>query len=239
MEVRKIVTKIATATTDPNSNGVLDQVGDVAIVDVRELCKMTVFLDHVSDTLALIGRTHATLDLATKTTHCDTVIEDAAAGVGGNSTTIAFVPGDTLNQGHLDESSYPTCVFHYKTGVTTVTNFETAIAGSVHLAVLTPGTGANILADPADTFTATNLAGGTSTEGAFTLVLEKSVDETNYAALATKTQADFGDGNNKSIEIPLVDANGMYLNLKAVKATLTVNEDANSFTVHVCGELRE
>jgi hypothetical protein len=239
MEVRRIITKIATSTVDPNSNGVLDQAGDVAVVDVREICKLTAYVDHVSDTLALIGRAHATLDLATKTTHCNTVIEDAAAGVGGNSTTIAFVPGDTLNAGHLDESAYPTVVFHYKTAVTTVANFETAIAGSVHLAVLTPGTGANVLADPADTFTATNLAGGTSTEGAFHLTIEKSVDETNYALVRTLDQTNFGDGANKSFEIPLVDANGMSLNLKSVKVTLDSLEDANSFTMHVCGELRE
>jgi hypothetical protein len=106
----------------------------------------------------------AALDLATKTLRCDTVIEAAVAGEAGNLTTIAFAAGASQNAGALDETAFPAIVFNYKTGVTTVANFEAAIAASVNLDVKTPGTGANVLAAPGDTFAASNLAAGDDSE---------------------------------------------------------------------------
>jgi hypothetical protein len=234
----KMITQTATMTVDGNSDGFLSQANDVAQVDVRNLTKLSVYINHVQDTVPLVGHLHAALDLATKTTHCNTVIEEAAAGTGGNSTTIAFVAGDSINAGHLDESGYPAIVFHFKTAVTTVANFETAIAASVHLAVRTPGTGANVLAVTVDEFTATNLAGGTSSEGTFSMLVEKSVDGVNFATHTTVTQTDFGDGNSTAKEVTFSDSNGMPLSVQTVKVTLTAVEDTNEFSVTAVGELR-
>lgn len=106
--------------------------------------------------------TAAFLDLATKTTHVNSVIEAVSGGAGGNALTIAFAKngGVALTIARVGSAF----TVNYHDGVSTVTDFETALAaltGANKLIQLrTAGTGANILADPADTFTATNLAGG-------------------------------------------------------------------------------
>lgn len=110
--------------------------------------------------------TKAELDLGGVTTRVDTIIRAKTPGESGNDITIALVPGSAVNAGELDESAYPAIVFNYKSGTTTVTNFETAITASTKLEVKTGGTGANVLADPGDTLAATPLAGGTNTLGA-------------------------------------------------------------------------
>lgn len=103
----------------------------------------------------------ASLNLATKTTHCDTVIQTKIASATGNSLTIAFAAGGS-GAGALTKvgSAY---TFTFATGTTTVANFETAIAASADLEVKTAGTAANLLLIAVDEFTATNLAGGTDT----------------------------------------------------------------------------
>lgn len=99
------------------------------------------------------------LDLGAETTNLDTVIAAQKAGTQGDDITIQTV-ADGTGVGSLDESAFPALVFHFEAGVTTVTNFETAVAGSAYIEVQTPGTGANVLASPADVIAATNLAGG-------------------------------------------------------------------------------
>jgi hypothetical protein len=143
--------------------------------------------------------TKASLAMAGPSTLCDTVIEAAVGGADGNDATIAFV-ADGTGAGTLDESGWPVVVFHYETLVTTVTNFESAIAGSTNLDVKTGGTGANVLADPGDTFAATSLAGGLDSEGvtivedldAKTVVIhwadgESTVDDVETAIAADAT----------------------------------------------------
>lgn len=102
----------------------------------------------------------ASLSLAGPTTHGDSIVEEKAAGSGGNSTTLAFV-ADGTGTGTLNESAYPAIVFHYESGVTTVSDFEAAVTASTHLAVKSAGTGSNVF-DGTDAFAATNLAGGTT-----------------------------------------------------------------------------
>lgn len=104
--------------------------------------------------------TEAFLDLSAHTTHVNSVIEAKAhPGAAGNAITIQLV-ADGSGTGHLDETAFPAVVFHFAAATTTVTNFESAITASTNLAVKTPGTGANILATPADVLAATHLAGG-------------------------------------------------------------------------------
>lgn len=127
---------------------------------------------HPLDTFADITVTptpavKASLDLSTKTTHCNAVIEAKVAGKAGDAITIAFV-ADGTGVGLLDESTFPALKFHYQSTVTTDANFEAAVTASANLDVKTPGTGANVFADPADTFTATALAGGDDSKMAAT-----------------------------------------------------------------------
>lgn len=103
----------------------------------------------------------AFLDLGAHTTDVNTVVEAQAFGAAGNSITIALTPDGSVGAaGQLVESGYPNIVFKYKTGVTTVAQFEAAIASSLYLMVKTAGTPAHVLTDPGDTLAATNLAGG-------------------------------------------------------------------------------
>lgn len=106
------------------------------------------YLDAVAASLALGGLTP----------HVDTVVQENTDGREGNATTIALVV-DGTGVGHLDETAYPAIVFHFEPMVTTVADFEAALAASVHLHVLTPGTQVNVFA-VGDALAATHLAGG-------------------------------------------------------------------------------
>ena len=133
---------------------------------------------------------HAFKDLATVSTNVNTVVEALLGGTGGNAITIATV-NDGAGAGNFTRVGNA-FTFHYATGVTTVANFEAAIAALAGadklIDVKTPGTGANVFTSPADTFAATNLAAGASSimtrptdfaagmhaHGAFTLIIEGS-----------------------------------------------------------------
>jgi hypothetical protein len=106
----------------------------------------------------------AFLDLSVPGTLLDTVIEAVTGGTGGNSITFASV-----NDGAgADSITRVTNAFtlHYTSGATTVAQVEaliTALAGADKLIrVKTAGTGANVLLNPGDTFSATNLAAGSA-----------------------------------------------------------------------------
>lgn len=120
--------------------------------------QVSVMVDKVPDA--------AFLDLATKTTHCDTIIYDkVASGANGNvdgsdPVTIAFL-NDGTGAGTLNNSS-AAWTFHYQSTVTTVADFEAAIVASSRFAIKAYGTSTNVLSHSADTFTATNMAGGVS-----------------------------------------------------------------------------
>lgn len=100
----------------------------------------------------------ASLDLSTKTTHDNTVVESRIAGTSGNALTIAFVADAGANAGSIVETSTATTI-HFRANGSTVANVETLIAASNNIRVKTAGTGSNVLQTPADVFGATNLAG--------------------------------------------------------------------------------
>jgi hypothetical protein len=82
--------------------------------------------------------------------------------------TIQFV-ADGSGVGTLDESDPEAVVFHFESGVTTVGNFETAVAAGDVFEVSAAGTGAQILATPNDVFGPTALALAVAVAGTFTL----------------------------------------------------------------------
>lgn len=97
--------------------------------------------------------------------NADSVIEAKAAGPEGNDLTIQLIAGSAVDDGELNETGWPAITFAFKTGATTVADFEAAITASTFLAVKTPGpvTPGNPAADTFaanDTLAATNLAGG-------------------------------------------------------------------------------
>ena len=100
----------------------------------------------------------ASRDLNPLTANCETVIRARAAGFGGNAISIQFV-ADGAGVGSLTQSGYA-LTFHYATGVTTVANFETAVAASGLIEVQTTD-GAGTLTSPGDTFGPVFLSGGT------------------------------------------------------------------------------
>lgn len=114
---------------------------------------------YIPHATKLVTEATATLDLADHTVRVDTVVAAADSGEGGNDITLAFV-ADGTGAGTLSEGAYPALVFHYESGVTTVTDFESAVAASTYLDVETAGTGANLITATGDTFSAVNLAGG-------------------------------------------------------------------------------
>lgn len=108
-----------------------------------------------------IAGVKAELDLDPTMTNVDTVIEARVAGEGGNNISIEFV-ADGTGAGSLTQSGWA-LTFHFDPTVTTVTDFETAVAASALVQVKTAGTGANIFASPGDVEPAVFLEGGVDT----------------------------------------------------------------------------
>lgn len=107
----------------------------------------------------------ATLDMSGPSSGCDTVIGGIGTsdGAAGNAVTIAFT-ADGSGAGSMTRAG-TAFTYHYESGVSTVANFEAVVAAltgaDALIEVVTAGTGATVLADPGDTFTATALTGGT------------------------------------------------------------------------------
>jgi len=344
----KILTRDATLTVNDAEDGFLSSANDVAIVDVRDMHSITLYVNHATDDLGQPNGTPASLDLNTVGDTIDTVVEATEPGTAGENITVTFVADSDEDEGELAVAG-TAVTFHFKDGVTTVSNFEDAVtaltgdddiigvatpgtgastldaavkaeldldplavnadtvleavtagddgnnitltfvhsagapnAGSLTrvltaftftykgtvttvqnfedavgaltgddalIAVKTPGTGANVLADTDDEFGPSNfangdsndefgpepLAGGTDGEGEFDLVLETTIDGTNYAPLATLDETDFEEGSGLSVEIPLVNEYGMMKRVREVKITLTAIEDSSKFSMTAVG----
>jgi hypothetical protein len=72
--------------------------------------------------------------------------------------------------------------------------------------------------------------------GTATLVVERSVDGTNWALVASKADSDFAAGANKSIVVPLEGTAGMPLHAKFVRVTVTVEgSDGGSYSLVASG----
>ncbi len=97
----------------------------------------------------------------------DTVLRTTEPG-SGLFRGIEIYPGSLLDDGEFTDGTESS--FQYKTGVTTVADFEAAIAASAtFIAVLTPGTAGYVLTDPGDTigveYLNSGVAGGVLTDG--------------------------------------------------------------------------
>lgn len=119
--------------------------------------------------------TRASLDLATKTTNIDTVVQAKAPfkGVEGNGIQVAFVSGNTgltgdeltsFNGGaivvHEDLSAY-TATVHFHDAVSTVAAIEAAITAQGDLIeVKTAGTAGHVAHVTVDEFALAHLTGG-------------------------------------------------------------------------------
>jgi hypothetical protein len=132
--------------------------------DPREigLALRAINLAGILDAIAAALAVKASLSLGTLAAgHLDTVVRARAAGVGGNAVTVAAT-GDSAPAGGVTISESGSAVtIHFEDGVSTVADVEAAIAAhSTKIEVATAGTGATVLADATDDFTATHLAGG-------------------------------------------------------------------------------
>jgi len=120
--------------------------------------------DHVQVTFdhAILTGTgvRSFLDLETPGTNIDTVVEAIVPGEDGDDLAITFADGSDVDEGEWDESSAPELTFTFKDGVTTVADFEAAIAASEWIQVATAGTALNVLATTDDEFSSENLASG-------------------------------------------------------------------------------
>lgn len=130
-------------------------------VDLVQM-KLELVDDDLQGRAFLQNGAKASLNCATITVVVNTVVQARVIGTGGNSISLAFV-ADGSGAGSLTVSGN-TVTFHYQGTVTTVANFETAIAGITQplLEVQAVGTGTNVLTT-ADAHVAALLAGGVDT----------------------------------------------------------------------------
>lgn len=114
--------------------------------------------------------TYAELDLVGPATQLDTVIQAVAEGPDGNLITIAAVADSGLGDGVTFVVTGTDIVCHFEDGVSTVQDFEDALAADAAVSALiqvkTAGTAAAVLAVADDDFAATPLAGGGATSNA-------------------------------------------------------------------------
>lgn len=71
--------------------------------------------------------------------------------------------------------------------------------------------------------------------GNATLLVEKTVDGTNWATVASKAQTDLPAGANTALELTLSDGNGMPTLAKQVRLTLSGHTSTGSYTMTVAG----
>lgn len=186
------------------SDGFLSTIADNAVADVSGM-------ENLSVAVNLVNR-FAKLALAL--THFDTVVR---AKVAGATPHLVVVPGAATGAGTIGEVGN-VVTLTYKTAVSTVAQMEALIATSTLIKVLTPGTQANVLATIGDDLADTALSLSTPT---FTVLVEKSIDGTNFSTIATLTNTDFSTSANDSVHTALSDATGMPLAAKMVRARLT------------------
>lgn len=102
----------------------------------------------------------SSLDLDPLTLNVDTIIRARVGGVGGDNISIELTP-DGTGAGNLTYNGNAV-TYHFEDSITTVADFETAIAASTLIEVMAAGTPANIFANPNDVLAATPLAGGSN-----------------------------------------------------------------------------
>ncbi len=72
--------------------------------------------------------------------------------------------------------------------------------------------------------------------GNCTLDILRSIDGVNYSTFITaKDQSNFPAGAHTSIEIPIRDANGMWLHSKALKVVLSGHSSTGTYSVTAAG----
>lgn len=108
----------------------------------------------------------ASLNLGPLTPTVDTVIRARIGGLGGNSITLAFA-ADGTGTGSLTQNGNA-LIFHFETGVTTVGNFQTAVAASSLVEIQTND------ASLGDTFTAGDVMSQTALAGGVDPILSAS-----------------------------------------------------------------
>jgi hypothetical protein len=96
----------------------------------------------------------------------DTIVVATTAGDEGNDLSVALLGDSALAAGVTIVRNGDAFIIHYESGVSTVSDVETAIAalagGNDLIGVGTPGTGATVLTAPASNCPATFLAGGSN-----------------------------------------------------------------------------
>lgn len=71
--------------------------------------------------------------------------------------------------------------------------------------------------------------------GTVTLLVEESIDGTNWALLATITEADFPAGANTAKKVTLSDANGMALITRQLRVRCTVFTGTGRYSANYIG----
>lgn len=234
----KILTRSATLTVNADEDELLSSANDVAVVEVADMHSVTLFVNHVVDDPAQTNGTRSSLALVGPGTNIDTVVEAVDKGTAGDSIGITFADGSLVDDGELSVVGLEV-TFAFKTGVTTVLDFETAVAAltgdDAIIQVKTIGTPGNVLVTTIDEFVSQNLAGGADGEGGFDLKIETTIDGVNFAVQDTLDETDYPDGSNVAKEIVLSDANGMPKRVKQVRVTLTTLDDTSKFSVTAVG----
>lgn len=218
----KLITKTATPVVNSLADGLISTVADSAVIDVSGMTNVSVMINQKGD--------FATLSLGATLTHFNTIVR---ARVAGATPSVIVQAGAGAKAGTItDVSGVVTLTFD--STVSTVADMEALIATSTSIQTLTPGTGASILTGvaSADILASTPLALDTST---FSIAVEKSVDGTNWAPLATITHTQIPGGDNKCAEVTLSDSDHQPSAVRRVRATLSSMTGANTFSMSAGG----
>ena len=129
-------------------------------VDILQM-KLEEVSDDVQSRVFMQDGTKATLNLATFTTHVNTIIRARVPGISGNNISISFVP-DGGGSGTISVSGN-IVTYHFEPGTSTVLHFETLISDPLIQSLIeinTIGTPTNVFSNPADTAIPHHLSSG-------------------------------------------------------------------------------
>lgn len=118
-------------------------------------------INNTGETIFTPAPVKASLDLGTVGSFAlDTVVRARQPGRDGNLQSVVVTGDSAPAAGVTITDADGVTTIHYESGVSTVGNVETALAGADLIETQTAGTGATVLTSPADDITATALAGG-------------------------------------------------------------------------------
>lgn len=245
----KLLSVAPAYTTDGGTGSLLDTANDVAVLDVRHLTNIEIFVNQIVDAGT------CTIDIAR-------TIDGTNWDAVGQFTEASFPAGANMSQSLLlvDSNGMPLLAKQIRITLTavagggtyTVTGFGKTLADGERILFDTSGTyspdggtaGSLETVNDAVTFDTTGLTNievmlNQTTDpgaGTCTILVERSIDGTNWDLIASVADTDFAAANNVSFPVSFSGTGGVPMHAKQVRARLTAKSAGGAWSACVVGK---